>query len=98
MNGPILALDFGGTKHSVLLAEDGRTGASVIKRVPAPPHADAAADIAAVFGVAHSMMTLRNPAAIGVSFGGPVDYTTGTVRLSHHVPGWENMPLQAMLE
>jgi glucokinase len=36
--------------------------------------------------------------AIGVSFGGPVDYAMGTVRLSHHVPGWENTPLQAILE
>jgi glucokinase len=98
MSGPILALDFGGTKHSVLLAEDGRSGASVIKRVPAPPHADAAADCAAVFGVAHQMVALHHPVAIGVSFGGPVDFASGTVRLSHHVPGWENMPLQAMLE
>jgi glucokinase len=36
--------------------------------------------------------------AIGVSFGGPVDATTGTVRLSHHVPGWENIPLKNLLE
>jgi len=98
MSGPILALDFGGTKHSMLYATDGRTGASVIKRVPAPPNATAAADCEAVFGVAHKMLGLSNPVAIGVSFGGPVDYNTGTVRLSHHVPGWENIPLQAMLE
>ena len=31
--------------------------------------------------------------AIGVSFGGPVDATRGLVRLSHHVPGWEEIPL-----
>ncbi|HEY9666811.1 MAG TPA: ROK family protein, partial [Coleofasciculaceae cyanobacterium] len=37
-------------------------------------------------------------AAIGVSFGGPVDFTTGTIKLSHHVPGWENLPLQQRLE
>ena len=36
--------------------------------------------------------------AVGVSFGGPVDYLSGTVRLSHHVPGWENMPLGEMVE
>lgn len=27
-----------------------------------------------------------------------MDATTGTVRLSHHVPGWENIPLQKLLE
>jgi glucokinase len=94
----ILALDFGGTKHSLLFAEDGGRGASVVKRVPAPPNADAAADCAAVFGAAHQLLGPRQPAAIGVSFGGPVDYSTGTVRLSHHVPGWENVPLQAIVE
>ena len=97
ISGPILALDFGGTKHSVGVAPSGGL-APIIKRLPAPPHADAKADIAAVFRAAHQVLGLEPPAAIGVSFGGPVDYTTGTVRLSHHVPGWENVPLQAMLE
>ena len=31
--------------------------------------------------------------AVGVSFGGPVDAARGLVRLSHHVPGWEENPL-----
>lgn len=35
---------------------------------------------------------------VGVGFGGPVDYETGTVLLSHHVPGWEGVPLKAELE
>jgi len=94
----ILALDFGGTKHTVgLLARD-RSGPWAIKRVAAPPHADGPADRAVVFDTAHQLLGPRRPAAIGVSFGGPADYTTGMVRLSHHVPGWENVPLQAMLE
>jgi glucokinase len=97
INRPILALDFGGTKHSVGLSAAG-LGPGMVKRVPAPTPANAAADCAVVFRVAHQVLGLEQPAAIGVSFGGPVDYTTGTVRLSHHVPGWENMPLQAMLE
>ena len=36
--------------------------------------------------------------AIGVSFGGPVDATRGLVRLSHHVPGWEEIPLRDQLQ
>jgi glucokinase len=35
---------------------------------------------------------------VGVSFGGPVDYGTGTVKLSHHIPGWENVPLRQIIE
>ena len=36
--------------------------------------------------------------AIGVSFGGPVDAARGLVRLSHHVPGWEEIPLADQLQ
>lgn len=36
--------------------------------------------------------------AIGVSFGGPVDAASGSVILSHHVPGWENNPLARRLQ
>ena len=33
------------------------------------------------------------PAAIGVSFGGRVITQTNTIRLSHHMSGWEGAPL-----
>jgi len=46
----------------------------------------------------HQLLQGEKPGAIGVSFGGPVDATTGTVRLSHHVLGWENTPLRELLE
>ena len=94
----ILALDFGGTKHTVGVVARDRRGPWAIKRVPAPPNADGAADRRVVFEAAHQLLGPRQPAAVGVSFGGPADYTTGTVRLSHHGPGWENVPLQALLE
>lgn len=45
----------------------------------------------------HGLLAGELPAAVGVSFGGPVNFSTGTVRLSHHVPGWENVPLQEIL-
>jgi glucokinase len=31
--------------------------------------------------------------AVGVGYGGPVDWTTGRICCSHHVPGWEDFPL-----
>ena len=98
MSDLILALDFGGTKHAAALAFAGERLWLAHQRVPAPPNADAAADRAVLFGLARELLAGRRPTAIGVSFGGPVDFTTGVVRLSHHVPGWENVPLQALLE
>lgn len=35
---------------------------------------------------------------IGVGFGGPVDHARGVVLKSHHVEGWENVPLRDELE
>jgi glucokinase len=48
--------------------------------------------------MARELLAGRAPSAIGVSFGGPVDYEAGVVRLSHHVRGWEGMPLRDALE
>lgn len=39
----------------------------------------------------------QTPAGIGIGFGGPVDYSTGLIRRSHHVKGWEGVPLGQLL-
>ena len=36
----------------------------------------------------HSLQAPNEIAAIGVGFGGPVDWATGTIRTSHQVAGW----------
>jgi len=94
----LLALDFGGTKHTAAVIAPGEDHWRGHKRVLSPPHPDAEYDIKAMRSLARDLLAGEQPAAIGVSFGGPVDAATGTVRLSHHVPGWENTPLREMLE
>jgi glucokinase len=53
-----------------------------------------------MLGLAHGLIeeTGQHPLAIGVSFGGPVHAPTGLVRLSHHIPGWQNTPLVDWLQ
>lgn len=94
----ILALDFGGTKHSVALIEHGQHHWLAHRRVFSPSQPDAGYDLHTVTRTAADLLGDQRPDAIGVSFGGPADYDTGIVRLSHHVPGWENTPLQRLLE
>ncbi len=94
----LLALDFGGTKHTAAVIARGERAWRTHRRVFSPTGADAHYDIETMQSLARETLAGERPAAIGVSFGGPVDATTGTVRLSHHVPGWENIPLRAMLE
>lgn len=38
-----------------------------------------------------------NPAAIGVGYGGPVDWTTGTTKCSHQINGWDQFALGVWL-
>jgi glucokinase len=92
-----LALDFGGTKHSAAVLAPGERQWRELRRVFSPPGADAAYDIATMLATARELLNGQRPSAVGASFGGPVDFARGTVRLSHHVPGWENTPLSRML-
>lgn len=95
----ILALDYGGTKHTAALVAPGETTFRAHGRVVSPPGADATCDQTTMVRLARELLaqTPGRLAAIGVSFGGPVDATRGVVRLSHHVPGWEEYPLAARL-
>ncbi len=93
----ILALDFGGTKLAAAVLNVGSREWLGYERRLSPGNANASTDLEIMRSLIYSLSKPK-PAAIGVSFGGPVDATTGTVRLSHHVPGWENIPLKDLLE
>ena len=96
----ILALDYGGTKHTAAILAVGGCAWLAHERVYSPPGADGDYDRATMLKMAHNLLarTQGQLAAVGVSFGGPVDSTTGRVRLSHHVPGWQDTPLRDQLE
>jgi len=102
----LLALDFGGTKLTAGLAVSGEHCWWAHRMVPSPPGSNAQSDLEIMMWLAGDL--LASPpssggdrgrvAAVGVSFGGPVDWARGLVLLSHHVPGWENFPLRDWLQ
>ena len=94
----ILALDFGGTKLAAAVVNSGDREWLRYERRLSPAHANASTDLDIMRDLINSLLQTEKPDAIGVSFGGPVDASTGTVRLSHHVAGWENVPLKNLLE
>jgi glucokinase len=96
----LLALDFGGTKLTAGLAASGERHWRAHQRVPSPLGSNAQSDLEIMMGLARGMLTTAKAplAAVGVSFGGPVDATQGLVLLSHHVPGWEKVPLREWLD
>ncbi len=94
----ILALDFGGTKLAAAVVNVGSRQWLRYERRLSPENPNASTDLEIMRSLIHSLLQDAKPAAIGVSFGGPVDASTGTVRLSHHVAGWENIALKDLLE
>jgi glucokinase len=96
MSSLILAFDFGGTKLSAAVTADAQTWLAH-ERFFSQPGATAVDDYRQMIALTHKLLNGRQPQAIGVSFGGPVDFERGLVRLSHHVPGWEETPLREWL-
>jgi len=91
----ILALDFGGTHLSAGLTQIGQTSWLAQQTVVSPPQANAKQQYTVMLGmIKYLLETVNgNPNAIGISFGGPVYSHLGHVRLSYHIPGWEDAPL-----
>ncbi len=98
MSEILLALDYGGTQLSAAITTPGAREWLDFARLASPPNKDARYDQDTMLALAQKLLDDRQPSAIGVSFGGPVNAARGTVILSHHVPGWENVPLGDQLQ
>ncbi len=89
---PLAGIEIGGTKLQIVLGDD-NGGISERFRF-AVDRAEGAAGIRR-----HLETTLRTRGsamscrAVGVGFGGPVDWRTGQIRVSHHVEGWADFEL-----
>lgn len=94
----LLALDYGGTKLSAAITGVGERRWRALERASSPANPNAQSDQTTMLVLARKLLGDQTPAAIGVSFGGPVDAARGRVILSHHVAGWEDTPLREQLQ
>ena len=95
--GSLLGLDIGGTKTAVVVGD--RSGAVLERREIA---SGAARGFDAMFGdlareVDAALARAPSVDAIGVSIGGPLDADAGLVLGPPHLPGWDRVPLAALL-
>jgi len=93
-------LDFGGTKLTAGITREGETALFGRLQCPTQTPKGAKGDLRAMLGLADQLLdqTEGRLRAVGVSFGGPVDFRKGIVLISHHVPGWEGFPLRQRLQ
>ncbi|GIU73548.1 MAG: glucokinase [Bryobacteraceae bacterium] len=91
----ILALDIGGTKFSAALFRDGRMARRETRRTDREGGREWMLDQLA--GIGRAWRAEAAFSAIGVGFGGPVDFPSQQVVLSTHVGGWKDFDLPAWL-
>ncbi len=93
-----LSLDIGGTKCAASVV----TGDGVVlagSRIPTRATEGPQAVLARIAGAARAVMARAGApiARAGISVGGPLDPITGTVDRPPNLPGWDRVPLRALI-
>jgi glucokinase len=94
----VLGIDIGGTKTAVLV---GDRNARVLARDVFPSEAERGVEpmLAGIEEhVARALAAHEGVGAIGVAIGGPLDAEAGVVLGPPNLPGWDHVPLRAILE
>lgn len=101
MNETILGFDVGGSKFGII---EGDYQATIYQRrtIPNPPGQGFAASFEAMCAAADDLLRAAQAAgravgAISVSIGGPLDIGQGIIYSPPNLPGWDAVPLKALL-
>ena len=87
-----LSIEIGGTKLQIV-AGDAAANLVERRRFTVDPAQGGAGIRRQLEEALPALVTQWQPAAIGVGFGGPVDWKTGCICRSHQVAGWSDFPL-----
>jgi len=92
MEKQFLGIEIGGTKLQIVVGNEG--GKMEERFCFAVKAAEGGAGIRRqIEETVRELITRFQPAAVGVGFGGPVDWQTGVICCSHHIEGWTDFPL-----
>jgi glucokinase len=92
MQKPLIGIEIGGTKLQVCLGDANGRIISRLRYVVAKSEGGVGIR-RHIEDAIHQFRREADFAAIGVGFGGPVDWTTGRICCSHHIDGWNDFPL-----
>jgi glucokinase len=92
----LLGIEIGGTKLQLAVLDP---GGQIHERIRfAVDRAAGAEGIRGqISGALPGLVARWKPAAIGVGYGGPVDWRSGRIACSHHIAGWSGFPLAEWL-
>ncbi|HEY0550043.1 MAG TPA: ROK family protein [Verrucomicrobiae bacterium] len=91
-----LAIEIGGTKLQIFVGDE---QANILERwrFDVAPKFGGAGIRAQIENALPDILRAHNVAAVGVGYGGPVDWRTGKICCSHQIEGWADFPLGAWL-
>ena len=93
----ILGIEIGGTKLQLVLGDEmGRIHER--RKLKVDPDGGAAAIRDQIARVIPELRALGSIDAVGVGFGGPVDWRTGTICCSHQIGGWSEFDLRGWMQ
>ena len=88
----VLGIEIGGTKLQ-LVAGDENDSITSRERLQVAPSEGGEGIRRQIEASLPRLIEREKPAAIGVGFGGPVDFETGAICCSHQIEGWNDFPL-----
>ena len=96
----VLGFDIGGTKCAVITAETDGYNIRFTGKEKIPTELDIAPEemIKKLIGLADGMLGGKRPEKIGISCGGPLNSSTGTIEGPPNLPGWNNVKITDILE
>jgi glucokinase len=88
----LIGIEIGGTKLQLVLGDE---SGSICKRwkLSVDPAQGAAGIRKQIQATLPQLLTTQKPTAVGVGFGGPVDWRTGKICKSHQIEGWSEFDL-----
>ncbi len=92
-----LGIEIGGTKLQIVAGDETATISERL-RFSISPTAGAKGIRQQIETGLAALLEKTKVAAIGVGFGGPVDWQTGEICCSHQIPGWSEFPIAQWLE
>jgi len=92
-----LGIEIGGTKLQVVLGND---NANIIdrRRFNVDPAAGGAGIRKQIAQATADFLRHHRITAVGIGFGGPIDWKTGKIACSHHVEGWSDFEITSWMQ